>query len=333
MMKQHEIRKKGCRTVRSSLMSRHGIALIMVLWVLAILMTIVFSFSYTARTETFSALSFKQNTAHKFLSEAGFERAVVELLYDMNNPVLEDAEPLRKDGTTYEYQTNGGSYSFSIIDESGKVDLNKAPEVLLRAMFSHFVSEDEDADGMVDSLLDWRDADDLHRLHGAESDYYESLPTPYEAKNADFETVEELILVKGVTAELLYGSPERKGIIDYLTVHAPSGKINIEAAPREVLLSVPGMTSDFADAIIASRASEDTEQLEGIVGLDVAAFSSYAVSGTEGNTFTIDAVGYETRDQSGYATRATVSIQQDGEIHYHYFKSPLELRNVRIDNN
>lgn len=296
-------------------------------------MAIVFSFSYTARTETFSALSFKQNSAHKFLSEAGFEHAVVELLYNMNNPGLEDTEPLRTDGTTYEYKTNGGSYSFSIMDESGKVDLNKAPEVLLRAMFSHFVSEDEDADGIVDSLLDWRDADDLYRLHGAEDDYYRSLPNPYEARNANFETVEELILVKGVTAELLYGGPERRGIIDYLTVYAPSGKVNITSAPREVLLSVPGMTSDFADAIIASRASEDTEQMEGIVGLDVAAFSSYAVSNTGGNTFTIDAVGYGTRDQSGYATRATVSIQRLGEIQYHYYKSPLELRNVRINNN
>jgi general secretion pathway protein K len=333
MMKQHEIKIKLCRAVHRALMSRNGIALIMVLWVLAILMAIVFSFSYTARTETSSALSFRQNSAHKFLSEAGFEHAVVELLYHMNNPVLEDTEPIRMDGTAYEYKTSGGSYSFSIMDESGKVDLNKAPEVLLRTMFSHFVSEDEDADSIVDSLLDWRDADDLYRLHGAENDYYQSLPNPYEAKNADFETVEELILVKGVTSGLLYGGPERRGIIDFLTVHSPSGTINITSAPREVLLSVPGMTSDIADAIIASRASEDTEQLEGIVGLDIAAFSSYAVSGTGGNTFTIDAVGYGTVDQSGYATRATVSIQRHGEIQYHYYKSPLELRNVRINNN
>lgn len=333
MMNQLGTQKKALSLRCYSLKRQDGIALIMVLWVLAILMALVFSFSYAARTETSSALAFKQYSAYTFLSAAGFEHAVVELLYHMNNPVLEDTEPLRTDGTVYAYKTKTGSYSFSIMDESGKVDLNKAPEVLLRAMFSHFVAEDEDADSIVDSLLDWRDADDLYRLNGAENDYYQSLPNPYEARNADFETIEELILVKGVTAGLLYGGPERTGIIDFLTVHAPSDKINLTTAPREVLLAIPGMTSTFADALMASRGSEDTEVLEGIAGLDVTAFSSYAVSGSGGNTFTIDSVGYSSADQSGYKTRSTVSIQRHGDIQYYYYKSPVEIRNGRINNN
>ena len=53
--------------------------------------------------------------------------------------------------------------------------------------------------------MDWRDPDDFYRLNGAENDYYHSLSEPYECKNGDLDTIEELLLVRGVTTELYYG--------------------------------------------------------------------------------------------------------------------------------
>ncbi len=47
-----------------------------------------------------------------------------------------------------------------------------------------------------------------------------SLPNPYKAKNANFDTLEELLLVKGMTSEILYGNKEKKGIIDLLTIYS-----------------------------------------------------------------------------------------------------------------
>ena len=82
--------------------------------------------------------------------------------------------------------------------------MNLAPEVILRNLINSLDLPGEDKDllvnTIVDSILDWKDPDDFHRLQGAESDYYQSLPHPYKAKNGNFDTVEELILVKGVTA-------------------------------------------------------------------------------------------------------------------------------------
>jgi len=55
------------------------------------------------------------------------------------------------------------------------------------------------------SILDWRDPDDLYRMNGAEPDYYQSLKEPYRCKNGNLDSIEELLLVRGVTPELFYG--------------------------------------------------------------------------------------------------------------------------------
>src|SRR5690606_26886384 len=68
---------------------------------------------------------------------------------------------------------------------------------------------------VADAILDWLDDDDDQRDFGAEYDYYNSLPTPYNPKNGAIDSVEELLLVRGVTPELLFGADtNRNGIID-----------------------------------------------------------------------------------------------------------------------
>jgi type II secretory pathway component PulK len=70
-------------------------------------------------------------------------------------------------------------------------------------------------DEAADSILDWIDEDDEAREFGAEVDYYSTLPMPYAPKNAPLETVEELLLVKGVYPALLFGSDSnRNGVLD-----------------------------------------------------------------------------------------------------------------------
>jgi hypothetical protein len=61
------------------------------------------------------------------------------------------------------------------------------------------------------AIIDWRDEDDTSEQHGGgESDYYLSLPDGYYAKNAPFETVEELLQIRGVLPELLYGTGSQR---------------------------------------------------------------------------------------------------------------------------
>jgi hypothetical protein len=58
---------------------------------------------------------------------------------------------------------------------------------------------------IVDAILDWRDADSTQGANGAESAYYNGLTPPYNCKNQPFETLEELLYVRGITPEILFG--------------------------------------------------------------------------------------------------------------------------------
>ncbi len=312
--------------------SKKGIALLMVLWVLTILMVIAMSFSFMTRTEMFATLSFKSGIEKKFLAEAGLERGIMELyyrdIYRHQTVELEGLGVWKTDGTPYQGEVGDGFYVVRIVDESGKVDINTASELLLKNLLVNAGVDVDDADIIVDSVMDWKDEDDLHRLHGAENDYYSSLPNPYKAKNADFDTLEELLLVKGMTPEVLYGNKERKGIIEFLTLHSKAALININAAPKEVLAALPGMSPEIADSIISYRETKEimgVQELQGIIGDNLNAIEPYI--STEGtDTFTIDAYGSKGNEKGSYAVRATVVISAAEDTHkYLYYKSPSNI--------
>jgi general secretion pathway protein K len=314
--------------------SQNGVALLMVLWVLTILMVLVFSFSFMTRTETLSTSSFKGSLERKFIAEGAMERAIMELFYRnayKNQTIeLEGLEVWKADGTRYTGSLGNGTYTVSIIDESGKVDINFASELLLKNLFLNAGVSEDDAGTITDSIMDWKDSDDLHRLNGAENDYYQSLQNPYKAKNARFDSLEELLLVKGVTADILYGNRERKGVIDFLTVYIKKSKVNINAAPREVLMAIPGMTPELADGIISSRETVNTPaatNIQGILGENYGPMAQYITTGGS-NIFSIDASGQKENEKGTYTIRATVvlaSATSPDELPYKflYYKKPV----------
>jgi general secretion pathway protein K len=313
--------------------SENGIALLLVLWVLTILTVIVLSFSYMARTETLSALSFRQGMTEKFIAEAGIERGIMEIFYrkmNLNNP-LPDMAPWQTDGTPYTVEAGNGKSTVSITDESGKVDINQIKDVnsdILRNLLVNLGVKKEDSDVIVDSILDWKDPDDLVHTNGAESEYYESLPHPYKAKNADFDTLEELLLVKGMTPGILYGDGGKKGLIDFLTINAKTSQINALAAPKEVLESIPGMDPEVADQIISLRQNQDAAtaaSVQALISKVPPPFNAFIGISGNSSTFTIEAVGYTGDGKTGYAIRATVLIDGSDSYRYVYYKSPSDF--------
>ncbi len=98
--------------------------------------------------------------------------------------------------------------AYGLADESGRLNLNVATveQLLLLPGMTRDVAE---------AIIDWRDADDTPGPQGAESDYYQNLPSPYRARNGSFESVDELLLVRGVTETLLFGEDaNRNGMIE-----------------------------------------------------------------------------------------------------------------------
>jgi general secretion pathway protein K len=316
--------------------SQKGIALLIVLWVMTILMVTVFSFSVMTRAETYGTLAFKEGMEKKFLAEAGVERGIMEIMYRSVNQkqavTLVGKEVWKLDGTAYTVDMGGSGYFVRVIDESGKISLNSLTDtsgIILKNLLINQGVLPENADIIIDSIQDWKDADDLHRLHGAESEYYLSLPNPYKARNAPFETLEMLVLVRGVTPEILYGTDKKKGIIHFLTLYSTMSQININAAPKEILAALPGMTADMAARIIELRASSEIRGIEDIKDIIGSSYTQTApyVSFAPGNTsraYTVEATGYKGNQKKGYSILATVTLDSVQQYRYAYYKCPVE---------
>jgi general secretion pathway protein K len=320
-------KQSDTKSNKNAATDKKGIALLMVLWVLTILMVLVLSFSYMTRTETYATLSFKEGTEKKLLAEAGIERGILEIFYRRANRgqaiILEGSEVWKIDGTTYKDRLGEGEYSVRITDESGKIDINAITDGptadILRKLFQNLGVEETDANIIVDSILDWKDADDLYHLNGAESEYYMSLPNPYKAKDANFDTLEELLLVKGMTSEIFYGNEEKKGIIDLLTIHSGQSKINVNSAPKEVLMAIPGITPEIADSIISFR---EHDEIKNAGDAGIPPESVRYIIFQDSYTYTIDSSGIKGNAKTGFNIRATVKIEGGNNYRYLYYKSP-----------
>lgn len=145
---------------------------------------------------------------------------------------------------------NDAMVSINITDEYGKINLNAliyedesgqelVYQPLVDALTTIFDARSVE-NSPVDAILDWLDADDDPRPLGFENSYYQSLETPYQCKNGPMDSIEELLLIPGITPEVFFGEgdqdPPLPPLSELLTVHGnPEGKVNINTAPRDVL--------------------------------------------------------------------------------------------------
>ena len=162
----------------------------------------------------------------------------------------------------------------SVLDLSGRVQINSlikggaigtgAREILTRLLSSgEFAVQDEtEARGIVDSLVDWLDADDQESEFGAENSYYQSLTPAYACQNGPVQFVEDLLLVKGITPDLLFGLADKKALIQYITVYGDDGKINLNTAAPEVLQAMnPQVSGELAAALVEFRRDKGNKEL------------------------------------------------------------------------
>jgi type II secretory pathway component PulK len=106
---------------------------------------------------------------------------------------------------------------YGITPEASKLNLNTASEQEIEALLLDVLPKlgIENAQELIAALLDWMDPDDDTRSGGAETDYYSTLKPGYKAKNGPLDTIDELLLVKGFSAAILYGEDtNRNGILD-----------------------------------------------------------------------------------------------------------------------
>ena len=279
------IKRSALSTQHSKILNERGLALVLVLWFFIFLFVVAINFASSVREEGMAAHRYAEETEGYYLALAGFEQTLYRLLE--NPEVGEESEGRSGDvaSAEFSFQTEDisdivdgkwregtlgkGLYRVRLVGEGGKVNINRADEVTLRRIFTNLGIDDSHATVLVDSIIDWRDEDDLHRLNGAENDYYLSLSPSYTAKNGPFDAVEDLLWVRGVTHEHFYGQiysgetggsarqsgtvARRVGLREIFTVDNPRNQLNLRTASAEVIHAVVGLSIEKACEFIEQR--------------------------------------------------------------------------------
>ena len=248
----------------SKLGDDRGVALIVVLWIFIFLFVVAFEFSTAAREEAGAAHRFNEETEGYYLAIAGFERSLYDFLNQKGGAPTQPQEPKSDffDGLWREQSLGTGGYRTRFIDESGKININRVSDETLRRVFTNLGIDPARRDVLVDSIMDWRDADDLHRVNGAETDYYASLAPGYSAKNGPLDSVADLLWIKGMTRELYFGASESTGappaqrsigLSHIFTVDSPIDRVNLRTASAEVIYALIGIPLERCVAFVEER--------------------------------------------------------------------------------
>jgi general secretion pathway protein K len=174
-----------------------GAALLLVLWLIVLLTALVGSFALIARVEHMQGQVLVRGIAADSAARAGLEYAVHRV--GMIDPQLQ----WQPDGRPYAWQYADAQLEIRIVDENGKVDLNRADATLLAELLRVLGSDRAEAAQLAAAIIDWRDIDSLTQATGgAEDADYAAVGRAYGAKDADFESIAELEQVLGFTPAL-----------------------------------------------------------------------------------------------------------------------------------
>ncbi len=221
--------------------AQRGVALIMVIFMVALLTAMTIGFVVLARNENLQARHQFETTAARYAAEAGIARAI----FEMDNPILENKWV--PDGREYSMQFEGTEIQISLEDETGKVDINAADITVLKKIFELAGVEMQQAIELADAVIDWRDQDDLVSVNGAEDRDYEAAGLDYGAGDTSFRLTSEIQQVLGMDYDIY------KKIEPWITIYTGSGMPNPAFAPPELLQLFEGISPEMALQLIEQR--------------------------------------------------------------------------------
>lgn len=209
---------------------QRGIALMLVIWVLTLLTVMAVSMTATQRTE----LALTDNHVEEVRFRLHSDAALAFVAWQLSQPlplldgatsagalalppgekdgaagnfaaedVLESELALwLPDGSAHEWQFAGTALTLTVFNERSRLALNQASAPTLAALLEALAVPKDEALALADALIDWRDADHLTQLNGAEDDDYQTIGAAFGAKDEPLVAIEELQQVRGMTREL-----------------------------------------------------------------------------------------------------------------------------------
>lgn len=259
-----------------------------VLWLKIILIAMVAILSQNSRLDLKVRAIVIEEFRCRWACRAGVEKAVAILVEDPR-----ECDDLRELWSDNDADFNNVSlemcnFTVRVIDEAGKLNINSVTKEQLMELPN--MIED-----IADAIIDWRDDNETVDGLGVEGEYYETLTYPYSIRNGSFQTLRELLLVRGVTEELLYGEDTNfngqldhneddgeqtppyddangelnYGWIEYLTCYsyandldaAGEARVNINQGNRSSLEESLGISRSHAQWIVDNRTHDSIADL------------------------------------------------------------------------
>lgn len=246
--------------------NQKGSLLIFTIWVLVIIGLFTTAVGYQARQR----LRFLQSMEYRSILRNMADAGIIKALQLVKEKQEEDSEqeqksvipawfynpalakvPLGQGYYSISYRNAQGNWMYGVVDEERKINLNEMTSIhTLKQLIKSVTDLDDNESGNVAaSIMDWKDEDDVLNAGGAETRHYRLQKPAYSAKNKPLDSLDELLLVKGVTPEVY------TAIEPYLSLVAENA-ININTAPAPVLLA-KGMSENLTAKLIEYRAGKD----------------------------------------------------------------------------
>jgi general secretion pathway protein K len=240
--------------------SRRGAALLTVLWLAAALSAIALTLANTVRGETERSSTDADGLKAYYLAAGAIDRMLV---YIQSAPAFPgpDGKPRYQEATrVLQLDFPTGVVRAEFIPENSKLNVNTAPANELTNLILALGVDPAQAQAIVAGILDWRGGTPGGSFSEFDQ-YYMSLSPSFRARHASFQEIEELLLVRGITPDLFYGSYSQdaegrliphQGLRECLSVFGSIGGLDVNTVAPEVMQAV-GITHDTAAAIVALR--------------------------------------------------------------------------------
>jgi general secretion pathway protein K len=245
-----------------------GSIIVLVLWSFSLLMAFAISLGVSARQKATLLDRLVKLDSLTFMAYSGVDRAraVIQTDSDIHFDSLVDSWSSNP-GVFKDIRVGDGFYSVSyaqpgvgsdaptlrygLVDENRKININTATPQTLSRLLQSLALDTEQAEELANCIVDWRDGDSgyQHPRYGAEDTDYDDLAKPYAAKDSPYESVNELLLVKGMNRVIF------DKIKSFVTPFG-KGQVNINTASEPVLKAL-GCEGNVADKINRFRAGKD----------------------------------------------------------------------------
>jgi len=204
--------------------------LITVLIVIAFLALAAYRYNDLMRSEYIASHGAQRSAETRALAESGLHFAMAALTggqqLEVNTQQQVEVDPSANSPLRGSFQI------IEVEEESAKINLNSlldqdnSGDTLRQVLQKAQGLVPEMTDDVIASIIDWMDEDDDIEEQGAENEYYLALEPAYRCKNGPVDSLDELLLVKGVTPTLLNGSETSAGLRSLFTVN--TREVNFE---------------------------------------------------------------------------------------------------------